>query len=263
MPTYRDDAVVLRTYPLGEADRIVALLTRTHGKVRAVAKGVRRTSSKIGGRLEPGNHVDIQLAVGRSNLDVVTQSEGLHIFDLATDYPRFTATQVLLEMADRLVCEEHTPASSHYRLLLGALLALDRAELSTETIVDSYLLRALSISGYGMAISTCASCGAEQDQGWFAAGLGGILCDRCRPAAASRTEAELLAYLGALLTGDWAATSVDAVLKRRASGLVASFTQWQLDRGLRSLPFLVRSGPYSEPDSFRVHVRQRPNNSKS
>lgn len=65
MNQYRDRAVVLRTYRLGEADRIVVLLTREHGKVRAVAKGVRKTTSRIGARLEPMNHVEVQLHRGR------------------------------------------------------------------------------------------------------------------------------------------------------------------------------------------------------
>ena len=71
MPLYRDEAVVLRTHKLGEADRIITLLTRHHGRVRAVAKGVRRTSSKFGARLEPFSHVDLQFAEGRT-LDVVS-----------------------------------------------------------------------------------------------------------------------------------------------------------------------------------------------
>lgn len=241
MPTYRDEAVVLRTYPLGEADRIVVLLTRVHGKVRAVARGVRRTSSKFGGRLEPGNHVDVQCAIGRGSLDVVAQLDGLHVFDFASDYPSFTAAQVLLEAADRLVAEDKVPALQHHRLLLGALLALDRAEVPTELVVDSYLLRALATAGYGIALASCAACDATQTQGWFAPALGGVVCDRCRPAAASRVEAELLAYLGALLAGDWPATAVDRTLQRRASGLVAAFTQWQLEGALRTPSYLVRS----------------------
>ena len=74
MPTYRDEALVLRTHKLGEADRIITLLSRRRGKIRAVAKGVRRTSSKFGARLEPFSHVDLQFATGRT-LDVVTQVE--------------------------------------------------------------------------------------------------------------------------------------------------------------------------------------------
>ena len=79
VPLYRDEAIVLRTHKLGEADRIITLLTRQHGRVRAVAKGVRRTTSRFGSRLEPFTHVDLQLAEGR-NLDVITQAETIEPF---------------------------------------------------------------------------------------------------------------------------------------------------------------------------------------
>lgn len=240
MPTYRDEAVVLRTHTLGEADRVINLLTRDHGKVRAIGRGVRRTSSKFGARLEPGNHVDVQFAIGRGSLDIVAQTEGVHLFDFAADYPKFTAAQVILEAADKVVQEDRSPAHRHYRLLLGALLALDRGEQPSELIVDSYLLRALAIGGYAMAISSCASCSTAQDQGWFAAAMGGVLCDGCHPVAASRVEAELLMYLAALQTGDWAATKVSTSLRRRAGAMIVTFAQWQLDCALKSLACLIR-----------------------
>jgi len=125
VPTYRDEAVVLRTHKLGEADRIITMLSRGHGKVRAVAKGVRRTSSKFGARLEPFSHVDLQFAEGRT-LDVVTQVESLHAFGepLTSDYPGYTAGQAMLETADRLVPEVGEPAVQQYQLLVGALKAL-------------------------------------------------------------------------------------------------------------------------------------------
>ena len=81
MSLFRDDGIVLRTQKLGEADRIATLLTRGRGKVRAVAKGVRRTSSRFGARLEPFSHVDLQLATGRT-LDVVTQAESIAAYDV-------------------------------------------------------------------------------------------------------------------------------------------------------------------------------------
>ena len=104
VPLYRDEAIVLRTHKLGEADRIVTLLTRHHGRVRAVAKGVRRTTSKFGARLEPFTHVDLQLAEGR-NLDVITQAETRTAFssELGLDYERYTSGTVMLETAERLV----------------------------------------------------------------------------------------------------------------------------------------------------------------
>src|SRR6188472_2340049 len=103
MALYRDAAIVLRAQKLGEADRIVVLLTREHGKVRAVAKGVRRTSSRFGARLEPFMVADLQLAVGRS-LDIVTQAEtlGSYADQIMVDYPRYTAAAAMVETADRL-----------------------------------------------------------------------------------------------------------------------------------------------------------------
>ena len=181
MPTYRDHAVVLRTHQLGEADRIITLLTRSKGKIRAVAKGVRRTSSKFGGRLEPFQHIDVQFAEGRGSLEVVTQAEALHVSTLASDYGRFTAAQVLVETADRLVAEEATPALQQYRLLLGAIRALETAVLPAPLVVDSYLLRALSVAGYAPALTSCARCGAEGPHAGFAPETGGMVCVECRP----------------------------------------------------------------------------------
>ena len=125
MPTYRDHAVVLRTHKLGEADRIITMLSRSRGKVRAVARGVRRTSSKFGARLEPFSHVDVQLASGHS-LDVVAQVESLDAFGgpLSADYPAYTAGQVMLETADRLVVEEGEPTRADRREALADVRAV-------------------------------------------------------------------------------------------------------------------------------------------
>ncbi len=138
MPIYRDEAVVLRTHKLGEADRIITLLTRQHGRVRAVAKGVRRTTSKFGSRLEPFTHVDLQLAEGRT-FDIVTQAETRSAVhgELGVDYERYTAGTAMLETADRLVPEEKEPATQQFALLVGGLRAMAggrrRARCSTPT----------------------------------------------------------------------------------------------------------------------------------
>ena len=135
MPLYRDEAVVLRVHKLGEADRIVTLLTRKHGRVRAVGKGVRRTTSRFGARLEPGSRIDVQLYSrlpegqaapgGRRALDVVQQTESLEPFGarLATDYPRWTAAVAICETAERLT-EEGEPAMRLYLLVVGAFWAV-------------------------------------------------------------------------------------------------------------------------------------------
>src|SRR5690348_5789303 len=106
MPLYRDEAVVLRVHKLGEADRIVTMLTRRNGRVRAVGKGVRRTTSRFGARLEPGSHVDVQFHTGKT-FEIVTQTEtiGAYGAQLAGDYPRWTVASAICETAERMTEE--------------------------------------------------------------------------------------------------------------------------------------------------------------
>jgi DNA repair protein RecO (recombination protein O) len=237
---YRDEAVVLRTQKLGEADRIVTLLTRSHGKVRAVAKGVRRTSSRFGARLEPFSHVDLQLASGRS-LDVVTQAVTIAPYGegIVDDYARYTTGTVLLETVDRLVVEEHEPATQQHLLLVGALRALSGGVRDPELVLDSFLLRSLAIAGYAPSFAECAKCGLDGPHRAFNPAAGGMVCANCRPPASAMPAAPTVELLAALLTGDWSvAEATEPRTRREASTLVAAFVAWHLDRGLRSLPHL-------------------------
>lgn len=246
MPTYTDEAVVLRTTKLGEADRIITLLSRDHGKVRAVAKGVRRTSSSFGARLEPFSHIDLQLVEGRS-LDIVRQAVTRDAFGqlLLTDYPRFTAGEVMVETADRLVAEEHEPSRQQFHLLVGALRAL--VEGTTDgprpgaMVLDAYLVRALATAGYAPVLSECARCGDPGPHVYFNPAVGGTVCRACRPPGSGLVTPGTLAYLTALLTGDWRSTrDVPVSSQRETSGIVTAFVGWQLDHGLRSLAHVER-----------------------
>ena len=245
MPVYRDEAVVLRTHKLGEADRIVTMLTRQHGKVRAVAKGVRRTGSKFGARLEPFMVADVQLYEGRS-LDIITQAESLGSYGalITADYASYTAASVMVETADKLT--ESEGSLQQYLLLVGALRSLSRQEHGAHLTLNSYLLRAVSMAGWAPSFQDCARCGATQssDGGQHSAmvvQLGGIVCDSCAPPGAPRLDAATIGLLSALLTGDWehAAASPDRT-QNQAAGVVAAYTQWHLGRGLRSLEHVAR-----------------------
>jgi DNA repair protein RecO (recombination protein O) len=240
MPLYRDEAIVLRTQKLGEADRIATLLTRSHGKIRAVAKGVRRTSSRFGARLEPFSYVDLQLATGRT-LDVVTQAESIAAYGegIVGDYARYTTGTVLLETADRLVVEEKEPATQQHLLLAGALRVLSTGERPPGLVLDSFLLRSLAISGYAPSFDDCAKCGEPGPHRAFNPAAGGMVCTTCRPPASVMPAPATIALLAALLTGDWpTAERADPRTRREAAGLVAAFVAWHLDRQLRSLPYL-------------------------
>jgi DNA repair protein RecO (recombination protein O) len=242
---YRDTAVVLRTQKLGEADRIVTLLTRSNGKIRAVARGVRRTSSRFGARLEPFSHVDLQLSTGRS-LDHITQAVSIAAYGerIVDDYARYTAGTVLLETADRLVAEEKEPATQQHLLLVGALRALAESGRDAGLVLDSYLLRSLSIAGYAPSFSDCAKCGAAGPHRAFNPSAGGMVCTTCRPPASAMPAPATVQLLGALLAGDWpVAESADPRARKEATGMVSAFVGWHLDRGLRSLPHVDLSNP--------------------
>lgn len=246
VPTYRDEAVVLRTHKLGEADRIVTLLSRTHGKVRAVARGVRRTSSKFGARLEPFSHVDLQFATGRT-LDVITEVVTRHAYSepLGSDYAAYTAGQVILETADRLVAEEGQPSVRQYHLLVGALHALTQGTNAgrrpATMVMDAYLLRALATAGFAPSLADCARCGRPGPHEFFSPEAGGVVCPACRPPRSAMPPEGTLGYLSNLICGDWEATaSVPDQVQRTGSGLVAAFVSWHLDRGLRTLGYVER-----------------------
>ncbi len=239
---YRDEAVVLRTQKLGEADRIVTLLTRGSGRVRAVAKGVRRTSSRFGSRLEPFTHVDLQIAEGRS-LDVVTQAVTLEPFAgrMGADYDRYTAGTVMLETAERLVVEDKEPALQQFLLLVGALRAVCDTGRPPAAVLDSFLLRSLSVAGYAPSFDACARCGLEGPHRSFSPAAGGMLCSTCRVPGTASPAPETVLLLGALLAGDWAVVeAAEPRARREASGLVAAYLQWHLERGLKSLAHVPR-----------------------
>jgi len=243
VPSYRDDAVVLRTQKLGEADRIVTLLTRRHGRVRAVAKGVRRTGSRFGSRVEPFMLVDLQLYEGRS-LDTVTQAVTLEPYGerIVNDYGRYTAGTAVLEAAERLSAEEREPSLKLFLLVVGALRSLAQQQHSPTLILDAFILRALAIAGYEPVLESCTRCDEPGPHRFFAVALGGLICADHRPPGAATVSAASLGLMSALLAGDWeVADAADDRVQRETSGLIAAYLQWHLERGLRSLPLVERA----------------------
>jgi DNA repair protein RecO (recombination protein O) len=243
VPTYRDEGIVLRTQKLGEADRIITLLTRRNGRIRAVARGVRKTSSRIGARLEPFNHVDVQFYEGRS-LDNVTQVETIDPIGgkLSEDYGKWTAGTAMLETAERLTSEEREPSVQQYALLVSGLRSMAAGEHEPTLILDSYLLRSLAVAGWSPSFDECARCGEPGPHRAFNVQAGGMVCGTCRPPGSAAPSPMAVALLGALLSGDWEEADASAERERKeASGLVAAFLRWHIERGLRSLPLVDRT----------------------
>ncbi|WFE21395.1 DNA repair protein RecO [Solwaraspora sp. WMMD937] len=245
---YRDDAVVLRVQKLGESDRIITLLTRRHGRLRAVARGVRRTTSRFGARLEPFGHVDLQIAGNPdgpgSSLHTVSQVEGLHLYGkrFLADYPRYTAASAIVETAERLTPVEREPSLRLFQLTLGALRALAEGDHAGTLVLDAYLLRGMALAGWAPALRDCAVCGTQGRHRAFSVPAGGCVCPDCRPPGAAHPAPATIDLMAALATGDWqVADTSEPATRRECSGLVAAHLQWHLERGLRSLPLVDRS----------------------
>ncbi len=178
MSLYRDQGIVLRTYKLGEADRIVVFCTEAHGKVRGVAKGVRKTRSRFGGRLEPTSHVQLQMYRGRSELDTVTQVETVdHFRALREDLSRLGKGLAMLEAVDKVGADRAADAAL-YRMLLGALRSLDAAD--SALMVPAFYLKLLAHDGVSPEVRVCTSCSTASNLEAFDYASGGVLCRSCR-----------------------------------------------------------------------------------
>lgn len=265
---------MLRTYKLGEADKIVVLLTQGEGKVRAVAKGVRKTKSRFGGRLEPFTHVDLSLYRTRGALDIVTQAEVIAPFKaLRTDYDRVTAGAAMLEAVDQ-VAQEQEASLRVFLLLLRGLRALDAAPPDPSVVLDAFLLKLMDAAGYRPALVECAGCGAAGSHRRFSTARGGALCERCRSGAESLLDRATVPLLAGLLAGDLqaaalpgpptgaplaaepqaaaaasgppaddprrAAAAPGTTARREVGTLVKGYVEYHLDRRLRSYPLVAR-----------------------
>lgn len=231
MPTYRDEGIVLRTMRLGEADRIVTMLTADHGKVRAVAKGVRRTKSRIGGRLEPLSHVALLCWRGRE-LDVVNQAESLDSFRaVRDDLSRLTPATTILEIADQLSVE-HAPVGELFTMVLGALRSLERDP--SPLLLGAFCLKLLAAEGVGPVVEACARCASPGPLVAFDLGEGGLLCANCRRGQAVSPDFVVLARR--VLSGGLAQALRDADPHAAAEveHLALTAVEHHLDRRLRS-----------------------------
>ena len=197
---YRDQGVVLRSIKLGETDRIVTLMGQRHGKVRAVAKGVRKPGSRFGARLEPTSHIAFQCYRGRGELDVVTQVETIDANrGLREHYGCLTHAVSMLEATDQ-VAQDREPSPAIYRMLVGALRTL--AARPSPLVSAAFFWKLLSLEGFHPMLDTCTRCGTES--GPFPAfdlHEGGVLCEVCGPGARPLSP-ESLALLGQILGGE-------------------------------------------------------------
>ena len=203
---YSTEAVVLRTIRLGEADRVLHLYTRAHGRVGAVAKGVRKTMSRFGGRLEPLSHVELVLHRGRSDLETVTGAQLVDSHRASReDYYRFSVGMIGAESMLRLFPEQE-PNERAFGAVVRFLELLDETPHAAVTptldpLALSFQLKLLWLSGYLPHVSGCAECGAvDEPLVGYAPKAGGAVCARCAgPAEALALSADGVAGITALL----------------------------------------------------------------
>ena len=240
MALFREQGVVLRTWKLGEADRIVNLLTGGRGKVRAVAKGVRKPGSRFGGRLEPFSHVDLQLYEGRT-LDIVTQTELIDGFaTVRADFALSACGSSMVEAAD-VIAQEGERSSRLYVLLLDGLRQLSLQPAWPATVLDAYLLRLASVAGYHPQLDACAGCGAPGDHDTFHPAAGGVVCFRCAPGGTRPLDPETMGLLRTLASADWGVdTGADQRARRAVSALINSFLAYHLGRSLKAWELVPR-----------------------
>jgi DNA repair protein RecO (recombination protein O) len=239
---HRDEGIVLRTYKLGEADRIVVFLTKARGKVRAVAKGVRKTKSKFGSRLEPMSHCVLQFYEGRE-LDIVTQAESIDNFRaVREDLDRIGRGVSMLEVADQLA-QEGEVNPQLYRMLLGALRTLETS--ASPLVTPAFYWKVLALEGYRPEVETCVQCGADDTPlVAFDVESGGLLCRTCR--RGTPVSADAVMMMRQILGGELndalvAGESPDAAaVVHEVDQLATRAVEHHLERRLRSVNVLDR-----------------------
>ena len=238
MALYRDQGIVLRSIKLGETDRIVTVLTQGHGKVRAVAKGVRRPGSRFGARLEPTTHLAFQCYRGRE-LDVITQVETIDANRaLREHYGCLTHAISMLEATDQ-VAQEREVNVALYRMLAGALRTL--AAAPNPLVSGAFFWKLLSLEGFHPLLDECARCGAA-DTRFVAFDLhdGGVLCETCGRLGGRRIDAATLALVRRILGGDLrtALAEPPGPAGTEAERLALAALEHHLERRLRSAALL-------------------------
>jgi DNA repair protein RecO (recombination protein O) len=236
---YKDEGVVLKTIKLAESDRIVTLFTRSNGKIRAVAKGVRKTKSRFGGRLEPFTRVQLLIYQGR-NLDTITSADIVTSFDeVRTDLSRLLSASAMVELVEKITPERER-AANVYALLLAGLTALTVEEVPS--VVPAFMVKLLSISGYHPQLHACAGCSRGTPLVAFSAALGGAACEQCvrEDPAAVLLSTDRVRMLSFLLASDFGADG-DPVAADELTVALKSYAEYHLERPLRSLRLLQSS----------------------
>jgi len=240
----QDEAVVLRTYRSGESDRVVVLWTRGHGKVRVLAKGVRKTSSKLGGNLEVLAYVRVDLVKTRGEFYIVRHVQHCdRLTTLRSSYDRINAGYAVVEVVDAIPSDD-VPDEGIFDLLVRVLVTLDNESFDPTLVPASFYLRLLEHDGSAPVLERCVHCGVEGPLVAFDAQIGGALCAKCRSGSAMSNEA--LQLVRRIVGGDLAAVLRET--PTAVAGEVAALAQHSIEQHFgRRLRAAASSAPLAPP----------------
>ena len=236
--SYRDRAFVVRTYDFGEADRVVVLLTRHHGLVRSVAKGVRKSRSRFGSRIQPFVDIDVQLYPGR-NRATITAADTVAYFAgrIIEDFDRYAAGCAILEAAEKLSYSDAERGSSLFDATRDALEQLQDPEQHPTLVLDAFILRATEHAGWGLSLFHCANCQDPGPHKAFSAPTGGAVCNNCRPPGSAGVDPETLHVMWLIQNGHPAATDMVEQVHR----LTTAHLHWHLETAVKSLKIMEQA----------------------
>ena len=237
---YKTQGIVLRSMRLGEADRIVTFYTQHHGRVRAVAKGVRKSKSRFGGRLDAFTHVDLMLYKSRGDLDIVSSAEIIgRPRRLRADYPSFCAASAMADAVDRTTPERERNART-FLLLRSALQALEDGADDPPLLAYAFLAKLTDMSGLHPTLGVCVECGSDARVA-FSHGRGGAVCGACVERSDARIENHLLDAWSMLLEREWhdlRGRRLPSELHRDLGSLLVTFVQWHTESRFRAYGLL-------------------------
>lgn len=234
---------MLRTQDLGEADRIVTLYSRNHGKIRAVAKGVRKTSSRFGARVEPFQRVDAQFHRGKT-LDTISQAVTItpYAAKIAADFDKYSVAAAMAEVIDRLTNEGFDPTAQHYLMFVGGLHALSEGQQPPPLILDAFVLRSIAMAGWAPELRNCAECGAAGPHYAFDIARGGVVCRDCRRPGAVAAPPAVTEHMIFLLARHWdEARATEPSAQAAAGALIAKILAHHVERPLATLELIDRT----------------------
>jgi DNA repair protein RecO (recombination protein O) len=228
---------------LGDADKIVTLYSANFGKLEAIAKGVRRVTSRLAGHVEPLNHGSFLIAHGR-NLDIVTQAQSIETFQhLRGDLTRLSKALYTAELVDRFT-EERSENFALYRLLLDTLRRLEEAD-DLELVCRYFEMQLLSLLGYQPELRRCVVCGCalQPEDSFWAPSAGGVVCPACQPEgvalhALSLNGLKVLRLLQAASFADSSRVRVAPNLAAELERHLRDAIHFALERDVRSAAFI-------------------------